>query len=185
MLKLDKQVYRTFKVVNNNIVIVKDSNGREMIAIGKGLGFKKSKNDIVYPEEIMKTYIYLDRQKNLNLTLFEEVPFEVIEVSQHIIDYAAKTLNQKYNVNLLVSLSDHIDFSVKQFREGNNTPKLFNEEIKRFYKDEYRVGKSAIQYINETLHVDLPKDEATSIAFHLIVASQEKQILKQENCSKA
>lgn len=94
MLKLDKQVYRTFKVVNNNIVIVKDSNGREMIAIGKGLGFKKSKNDIVYPEEIMKTYIYLDRQKNLNLTLFEEVPFEVIEVSQHIIDYAAKTLNQ-------------------------------------------------------------------------------------------
>ena len=103
MLKLDKQVYRTFKVVNNNIVIVKDSNGREMIAIGKGLGFKKSKNDIVYPEEIMKTYIYLDRQKNLNLTLFEEVPFEVIEVSQHIIDYAAKTLNQKYNVNLLVS----------------------------------------------------------------------------------
>ena len=106
MHKLDKQVYRTFKVVNNNIVIVKDSNGREMIAIGKGLGFKKSKNDIVYPEEIMKTYIYLDRQKNLNLTLFEEVPFEVIEVSQHIIDYAAKTLNQKYNVNLLVSLSD-------------------------------------------------------------------------------
>ena len=68
MLKLDKQVYRTFKVVNNNIVIVKDSNGREMIAIGKGLGFKKSKNDIVYPEEIMKTYIYLDRQKNLGLT---------------------------------------------------------------------------------------------------------------------
>ena len=47
MLKLDKQVYRTFKVVNNNIVIVKDSNGREMIAIGKGLGFKKSKNDII------------------------------------------------------------------------------------------------------------------------------------------
>ena len=135
MLKLDKQVYRTFKVVNNNIVIVKDSNGREMIAIGKGLGFKKSKNDIVYPEEIMKTYIYLDRQKNLNLTLFEEVPFEVIEVSQHIIDY---------------------------------------EEIKRFYEDEYQVGKCAIQYINETLHVDLPKDEATSIAFHLIVASQEK-----------
>ena len=172
MLKFNKQVYRTFKVVNNNIVIIKDLNGREMIAIGKGLGFKKSKNDIVYPEEIMKTYIYMDRQKNLNLALFEEVPFEVIEVSQHIIDYATKTLNQTYNVNLLVSLSDHIDFSVKQFRQGNNTSKLFNEEIKRFYKDEYQVGKFAVKYINETLHVDLPKEEATSIAFHLIVASQ-------------
>lgn len=174
MLGFDYQVYKTFKIVNNNIVIVKDSNGREMIAIGKGLGFKKNKNDIVYPDEIMKTYIYLDRQKNLNLALFEEVPFEVIEVSQHIIDYATKTLNQKYNVNLLVSLSDHIDFSVKQFKQGNNTAKLFNEEIKRFYKDEYQIGKYAVQYINKTLHVDLPRDEATSIAFHLIVASQEK-----------
>lgn len=174
MIELDNQVYKTFKVVNNNIIIVKDSNGREMIAIGKGLGFKKSKNDVVYPDEVMKTYVYVDRQKNLNLALFEEVPFEVVEVAQHIIDYATSTLKQKYNVNLLVSLSDHIDFSVKQFREGNNTVKLFNEEIKRFYKEEYQVGKYAINYINQALNVELPKDEATSIAFHLIVASQEK-----------
>lgn len=174
MIELDNQVYKTFKVVNNNIIIVKDSNGREMIAIGKGLGFKKSKNDVVYPDEVMKTYVYVDRQKNLNLTLFEEVSFEIVEVAQHIIDYATNTLKQKYNVNLLVSLSDHIDFSVKQFREGNNTVKLFNEEIKRFYKEEYQVGKYAINYINQTLNVELSKDEATSIAFHLIVASQEK-----------
>ena len=174
MIELDNQVYKTFKVVNNNIIIVKDSNGREMIAIGKGLGFKKSKNDVVYPDEVMKTYVYVDRQKNLNLTLFEEVSFEIVEVAQHIIDYATTTLKQKYNVNLLVSLSDHIDFSVKQFREGNNTVKLFNEEIKRFYKEEYQVGKYAINYINQTLDVELSKDEATSIAFHLIVASQEK-----------
>ena len=174
MIELDNQVYKTFKVVNNNIIIVKDSNGREMIAIGKGLGFKKSKNDVVYPDEVMKTYVYVDRQKNLNLTLFEEVSFEIVEVAQHIIDYATSTLKQKYNVNLLVSLSDHIDFSVKQFREGNNTVKLFNEEIKRFYKEEYQVGKYAINYINQTLNVELSKDEATSSAFHLIVASQEK-----------
>lgn len=174
MFESDYQVYRTFKVVNNNIVIVKDSGGREMIAIGKGLGFRKCKNDIVYPNEIMKTYIYVDRKKGLNLAFFEEVPFEIVEVAQHIIDYATESLNKKYNVNLLVSLSDHIDFSVKQFKQGNNTAKLFNEEVKRFYKEEYQVGKYAIAYINQTLNVSLPKDEATSIAFHFIVASQEK-----------
>jgi beta-glucoside operon transcriptional antiterminator len=41
-------------------------------------------------------------------------------------------------------------------------------------KEEYQVGKYAIAYINQTLNVSLPKDEATSIAFHFIVASQEK-----------
>ena len=39
------QIYRVQTVVNNNIVIAKDSNGRELIAIGKGLGFKKDKNE--------------------------------------------------------------------------------------------------------------------------------------------
>lgn len=169
------QIYRVQKVVNNNIVIVKDSNGREMIAIGKGLGFKKDKNDTVYANEIMKTYIFVDKTaKSTNLSLFEEVPFDVVEVAQQIIDYATVTLKQKYNVNLLVSLSDHINFSINEFRKGNILPKLVNEEVKRFYKDEYQVGKYAIKLINEKFNVSLQKDEATSIAFHLIVASAEK-----------
>ena len=134
MLKLDKQVYRTFKVVNNNIVIVKDSNGREMIAIGKGLGFKKSKNDIVYPEEIMKTYIYLDRQKNLNLTLFEEVPFEVIEVSQHIIDYAAKTLPKYPGMKWKVICGSH-----DESHSFNYGPFDFGKELEKRRKNESKV----------------------------------------------
>ncbi len=169
-----EQIYKTIKVVNNNIVIVKDANGREMIAIGKGLGFKKNKNDFIYPDEIMKTYVYVDNHKSSNLSLFEEVPFEIVEVAQEIIDHATITLKQKYNVNLLVSLADHINFSVNEYFKGNITPKLVNEEVKRFYKEEYQVGKYAVKLINQKLNVELQKDEATSIAFHLIVASQEK-----------
>lgn len=169
------QIYRVQKVVNNNIVIAKDSNGRELIAIGKGLGFKKDKNDVVYADEIMKTYVFVDKTaKSTNLSLFEEVPFDVVEVAQKIIDYATATLKHKYNVNLLVSLSDHINFSINEFRRGSIIPKLVNEEVKRFYKDEYQVGKYAIKLINEKFDVALQKDEATSIAFHLIVASEEK-----------
>lgn len=167
------QIYKTIKVINNNIIIVKDLNGHEMIAIGKGLGYRKKKYDFVYSDEVMKTYVYVDKHKNSNLLLFEEVPFEIVEVAQKIIDYATKTLKQKYNVNLLASLSDHINFSVNEYHKGNVTPKLVNEEVKRFYKEEYQVGVYAIKLINQTLEIELHKDEATSIAFHLIVASQE------------
>ncbi len=167
------KVYRTVRVINNNIIIVKDLNGREMIAIGKGLGYKKNKKDFVYSDEIMKTYIYVDKQKVSNLVLFEEIPFEIVEIAQKIIDYATTTLKQKYNVNLLANLSDHINFSVSEYYKGNITPKLVNEEVKRFYKEEYQVGIYAIELINLILGVELQKDEATSIAFHLIVASEE------------
>ena len=155
-------IYKVTNVINNNIVIVKDFNGREMIAIGKGLGFRKKKKDYVYPDEIMKTYIYIDKHKSNMFSLFEEVPFEVIEVSQKIIDHATNTLNQKFNVNLLVSLADHINFSLFEYKKGNTMPKLVNEEVKRFYKDEYQVGLYAVKLINDTFSINLEKDEATS-----------------------
>lgn len=168
------RIYKVANVINNNIVTVTDFNGREMIAIGKGLGFRKKKKDYVYPDEIMKTYIYIDKHKPNMFSLFEEVPFEVIEVSQKIIDYATYTLSQKFNVNLLVSLADHINFSIFEYKKGNTMPKLVNEEVKRFYKDEYQIGLFGVKLINDTFDIKLEKDEATSIAFHLITATEQK-----------
>lgn len=102
------QILIVDKIVNNNIVIAKDFRGREVVAIGKGVGFRKRKNEAVHRSEIMKTYVLLDKVDSGVLTLFEEIQFEVIETSQKIIDYAQEKLNVKFNVNLLMSLSDHI-----------------------------------------------------------------------------
>ena len=169
-----RQVLIVVKIINNNIVIAKDFRGREVVAIGKGLGFRKHKNEPVYPEEIMKTYVLVDKAGSGVFALFEEVPFEVIEVAQEIIDYAQKHLQGKFNVNLLVSLADHIHFSMTQYRQGNEIPKLVNEEVKRFYKEEYHIGEDAVKMINARFHITLPKEEATSIAFHLITATENK-----------
>lgn len=124
------QILIVDKIVNNNIVIAKDFRGREVVAIGKGVGFRKRKNEAVHRSEIMKTYVLLDKVDSGVLTLFEEIQFEVIETSQKIIDYAQEKLNVKFNVNLLMSLSDHINFALIQYRQGNHVPKLVNEEVK-------------------------------------------------------
>lgn len=168
------QVYKVVNIVNNNIVTVKDFNGHELIAIGKGLGFKKKKNDFVYKDEILKSYILVDKNKKSILSLAEEIPFDVIEISEEIISLASKKLDVKYNINLLISLADHINFSIKEYKKGNIFPKLVNEEIKRFYKDEYEVGLEAIDIINRRFDICLFNDEASSIAFHLITASEAK-----------
>ena len=123
------QILIVDKIVNNNIVIAKDFRGREVVAIGKGVGFRKRKNEAVHRSEIMKTYVLLDKVDSGVLTLFEEIQFEVIETSQKIIDYAQEKLNVKFNVNLLMSLSDHINFALIQYRQGNHVPKLVNEEV--------------------------------------------------------
>lgn len=174
------QILIVDKIVNNNIVIAKDFRGREVVAIGKGVGFRKRKNEAVHRSEIMKTYVLLDKVDSGVLTLFEEIQFEVIETSQKIIDYAQEKLNVKFNVNLLMSLSDHINFALIQYRQGNHVPKLVNEEVKRFYKEEYHIGEIAVQMINERFQILFPKDEATAIAFHLITATENKSNHKME-----
>jgi Transcriptional antiterminator len=172
-VNIDKnQILTVISIVNNNIVIAKDFNGREMIVIGKGLGFRKKKNSLVYPDEFIKSYILVDKPKGGVFTLFEEVPFNIIETSQQIIDYAGEQLKMKFNVNLLIALADHINFSIIQYLKGNNTPKLISEEVRRFYKNEYQIGLYAIKLIEKNHKVKLPDDEATSIAFHLITASE-------------
>ena len=68
------QILIVDKIVNNNIVIAKDFRGRAN-AIGKGVGFRKRKNEAVHRSEIMKTYVLLDKVDSGVLTLFEEIQF--------------------------------------------------------------------------------------------------------------
>ena len=57
-----------------------------------------------------------------------------------------------------MSLSDHINFALIQYRQGNHVPKLVNEEVKRFYKEN---GYYRLQPENDTMdpiivdHVDI------------------------------
>lgn len=163
------------RVINNNIVIAENFKGQEVVAIGKGLGFKKDKYDSISEHEISKTFVSLDNQnKQKLLTLFNEVPYEIIELTEEIIEMAQNALHATFNVNLVIALADHINFSVNQYKQGFDSFALVNEEVKRFYKDEYEVGKKALQMINQTLHVNLKKEESTSIAFHLITATENK-----------
>lgn len=163
------------KIVNNNIVIAENFRGQEVVAIGNGLGFRKKKYDSIDPKETSKTYVLVDNAiKEQLLTLIYEVPYEVIEVTHRIIDMAQKELNATFNVNLVIALADHINFSITQLEQGLSLPTLVDEEVKRFYKNEYQIGVQAIEMINQSLGVSLRKEEASSIAFHLITATEKK-----------
>ena len=161
------------RVINNNIVVAEDFKGHEVIAMGKGLGFRKQKDSIIRKNEISKMYSLVEgSNKGYILSLFEQVPFEIVELTQQIIDMASAELEASFNINLLVVLSDHIHFSVTQHKAGVDLPVPVSEEVKRLYKEEYQVGKKALRMINEALDVSLKPDEAASIAFHLITARE-------------
>ena len=43
-------------------------------------------------------------------------------------------------------------------------------EIKRFYPKEFAIGLKALEFLNEEFNIELPEDEAASIAMHIVNA---------------
>ena len=44
------------RVINNNIVIAENGKGQEVVAIGKGLGYRKCQYDNIFLQEVKRHY---------------------------------------------------------------------------------------------------------------------------------
>lgn len=165
------------KSINNNIVSAIDDDGNEVIFMGKGLGFeakntkKINKNNI---EKIFKMHSQneMDTLKNLWLNM----PPEYIDVTDEIIEYANSFLEIELNQNIYITLTDHINFAIMRYKENMRFENALLMEVRRFYKKEYMVGEYALKLIKKRLGIEFDKDEAASIAFHIINAEYNSSI---------
>ncbi|MCC3867401.1 BglG family transcription antiterminator LicT [Terrisporobacter mayombei] len=159
------------KVINNSFVCAYDSNNKEVVVMGKGIGFKAKEGDIVSKKRIEKIFIMDDKSSvDKFKQLLEKLPLEHFRLSYEIISYARRTLGQKLNENIYITLTDHINFAVKRFKKGMMFPNPLLWEVKQFYKSEYLIGEYALRLIKEKLEIEMNEDEAASIALHIVNA---------------
>jgi len=139
--------------------------------MGKGIGFKAKEGDIVSKKRIEKIFI-MDGKSSVDKfkQLVEKLPLEHFRLSYEIISYARRTLGQKLNENIYITLTDHINFAVKRFKNGMMFPNPLLWEVKQFYKSEYLIGEYALRLIKEKLEIEMNEDEAASIALHIVNA---------------
>lgn len=164
-------MYKISKIINNNIVCSKDSNGKEIILRGLGIGFGKKANDVIDEQAVEKVYKMSNSSTSNKLQeLLSDLPIEYVSTCTDIIEYAKKNLNTNINENIYVTLTDHISFAIERKYKNleYENPMLF--EIKRFYQDEYNIAKHAITIIKQKLGVQLSDDEAGFIALHIVNA---------------
>ena len=102
--------------------------------------------------------------------LFLEVDVEVIELSAQIIDHAREVLKKKLNKNVYITLTDHISFAIERMKQGVTLRNALQWETSKLYPAEYGLGLHAIDRIKEVMGIEFPKDEAGSIALHLVNA---------------
>ena len=159
------------KIINNNIISAFDEEGRELVVMGRGLGFGARMGQNVPQAKVEKIFHIRSQSVSEQFKeLLANMPIEHVALSGDIIAYAKATEKVKLNQSIYVTLTDHIDFAVTRYRQGIKPTNALLWEIKRFYSTEYQIGLYAVRLIQERLHVQLPEDEAGFIALHFVNA---------------
>lgn len=159
------------KILNNNLVLARDSQGNEVIVKGKGIGFNKQRFDTIEPDIIEKIFTPEDKNKSKELQSFlTSIPGEYLDFVQEFVDEIKDKYDIKLNNSIYLSLSDHLSGSVKRFREGVHIKNLLLLDIKHLYKLQYKIGFEMLDKLNEKFETELPIDEAGFIALHFVNA---------------
>lgn len=163
---------KAIKKINNNVAICVDSNNKELIALGKGIGFPAMPYEILDLSLITMTFYQIDRRF---YNLIEEIPENVFEVAALIAEKAQRTLNCNLNQNLVVGLSDHINFAIIRMKRYKKMKMLFSYDVEQLYPKETELGRYAVELIQKNLYVNLPDSEITNIAMHFVNAEEETE----------
>lgn len=158
------------KIINNNVISVTQNN-QERVVMGKGIGFQKEEGDIVEESKIDKIFDLNNQEISDRFkTLLIEVPIEVVQAVEKIIEVAKIEYHKELSDTIYVALTDHINFAIERQQEGMAIKNGLLWEIKKFYPTEYEVGMRGLDWIEEIAGVKLPADEAGFIAIHLLNA---------------
>lgn len=163
---------RIKQILNNNVVSALDGNGAEFILTGRGLGFNASVGDVVKPQNVEKTFQLADSTVSARFkVLLNEVPVEIIQLTDDIVSLARQSLGHTLSDVLYVSLADHLNFALKRYLEGLEIQNPLEWEVRHLYRKEYLVGRQSLALIASRTGQLLPDAEACSITLHIVNAS--------------
>ncbi|BDH47490.1 beta-glucoside operon transcriptional antiterminator [Salmonella enterica subsp. enterica serovar Choleraesuis] len=158
------------KILNNNVAVVIDDQGREQVVMGRGLAFNKRAGELLECGRIEK--VFTQRGDGLIDHLGElisQLPLEVMAACDLIISLATERLGKLHDT-LFITLADHCHFAIERQKQGLALKNVLLWEIKRLYPREFEVGQQARSIIANRLKVELAEDEAGFIALHLVTA---------------
>ena len=166
---------RIVKNINNNVAVCVDSQGREIVAFAKGIGFKKPPSEIEL-SEIERTFYHVDPSY---IDMIQNADEKVIAIAMDVKRYS-DAQNIITSNSLLYSLIDHIGYSIERMKKGIYFNLPITSDIPHLFQKEIDVGKYALKLIKERLGIDMPKDEASFIALNIInseteLANQQKR----------
>lgn len=158
------------KKINNNVAIGLDNNHREIVVIGKGIGFGELPYELSDLSKIDRTYYDIDKSL-VNLTL--EIPDELFGIVSDTVEKFKAEFGKELNPNIVFTLSDHINFGIERAQTNLTWNYSIQSDIEVSHPTEIELAKELLFQVNNRLNVSLPNSEIYGIALHLINAQKD------------
>ncbi|MDQ1129518.1 PRD domain-containing protein [Microbacterium sp. SORGH_AS_0888] len=163
------------KVLNNNVVVSLDEQGRERVLMGRGLGFQLKPDDPIDPEKVEKTFVLQtgaegDRERRL----LAGAPYAVIEAVTDAVDQAERELGHDLGRRIVITVLDHISFVLERLDEGIRIPSAQMPELRVLHPQEFRAAENMAAHIGAALERELPAEEAVFLTMHLLNATRDE-----------
>ncbi|MEW4353561.1 BglG family transcription antiterminator LicT [Streptococcus pneumoniae] len=162
------------RILNHNAVIATNKKEVDILLFGKGIAFAKKVGDEVNVDSIEKSFLLKNRDNMTRFTeLFINVPLELVYICEKIINLGKIKLGNNFDEIIYINLTDHIQSSIERHKEGIVITNPLKWEIAKYYPEEYKVGKQALEIIKKDANIELAEDEAAFIALHFVNANLE------------
>lgn len=163
---------RVIQSLNQNALLLTDDNGKEIVGLGKGIGFGKKKGDRISKEKISRFFVVgdNDKQDNRLVEIVSDIDERVIEIAEDVVRLAEEKLGQCLSSTFIITLSQHIQFQIARSKEDNSEYNVFEYQLRYLYPDEYKLAVEVIRFINEKYHLDFKKQEVSFFTLHFVNA---------------
>lgn len=158
---------KIIKKINTSAAFALDSTGREVVVVGKGIGFPPVPYELTDLSAIERTFYDVDPKY---IGILSELPKELLVICADIAEQAEIELNCELNQNLPFTLADHLNFAHERLKKGISLTMPIAYDVRYLYPKEYALGRQALKMLEEQIGLFLPESEAVSIAMHLINA---------------
>lgn len=177
---------KIYKVINNNMVSIRNSQGRETMLKGLSIGFKKKPGDEVDESKIELRFVLdngqLNRQFNEMIT---EVDQKVIDVCMNAITMVKNSSSLKLRDSIYVTIIDHVSNLLERINDHITFDNSLLWDIQRIYPTEFFWAQKMVKIFQQKLSSSITDDEANFIALHIVNAEANDNMSKTYKLTNA